>query len=53
MDDKITVNGLEIRYKYISDNDYISLTDLAKFKTQEPSVVIANWMRTRNTIDYL
>jgi hypothetical protein len=29
------------------------LTDLAKFKSDEPTAVIDNWMRNRNTIEYL
>lgn len=33
------------------DNDYISLTDIAKYKTDEnPGYVIQNWMRNRNLI---
>lgn len=35
-------------------NDYISLTDIAKYKNRvEPNVVVANWMRNFNTIEYL
>jgi len=34
-------------------NDYISITDLAKHKSEEPNTVIANLMRNRNTIEYL
>jgi hypothetical protein len=35
-------------------NDYISLTDIAKYKNrEEPNVVVANWMRNFNTIEYL
>ena len=35
-------------------NDYISLTDIAKYKNkEEPNVVVANWMRNYNTIEYL
>jgi hypothetical protein len=29
------------------------LTDIAKFKTADPNAVIGNWMRNRNTIEYL
>ncbi len=35
------------------ETDYISLTDIARFKTSEPNAVIGNWMRNRNTIEYL
>ena len=35
-------------------DDYISLTDIAKHKNpDEPNVVVANWLRNRNTIEYL
>ena len=35
-------------------NDYISLTDIAKYKNkEEPNVVVSNWMRNYNTIEYL
>lgn len=35
-------------------NDYISLTDLAKYRNSDaPAGVIANWMRNRNTIEFL
>ena len=31
----------------------LSLTDLARHKSDDPNAVIANWMRNRNTIEYL
>ncbi|MBQ8680398.1 MAG: KilA-N domain-containing protein, partial [Treponema sp.] len=31
----------------------LSLTDIARFKSDEPNAVIANWLRNRNTIEYL
>jgi hypothetical protein len=36
-----------------NDSDYISLTDIAKHKSDDPTAVIGNWMRNRNTIEYL
>lgn len=33
--------------------DYISLTDIARFKSDDPTAVIGNWMRNRNTVEYL
>jgi len=34
--------------------DYISLTDIARYRnTQEPFAVINNWMRNRNTLDFV
>lgn len=34
-------------------DDYISLTDIAKYRTDEPADVIKNWMRNRDTIEFL
>ena len=43
----ITITG-------INDDDYISLTDIAKIKnSKEPKDVVKNWMRTRNTLEFL
>jgi len=49
----INVQGIDISYKKVNDNDFISLTDIAKFRTGEPDKVIANWMRTYNTLSFL
>ena len=51
--EKIKVEGTEISVVNITGEDYISLTDLARHKSDEPSAVIGNWMRNRNTIEYL
>mgnify|MGYP003088201071 FL=1 len=51
----ISAKGFAIQI-YTEDfkNDYISLTDIAKYKNiEEPNVVVANWMRNYNTIEYL
>ena len=31
----------------VNENDYISLTDIAKHKSEDPTAVIDNWMRNR------
>lgn len=51
----VSAKGLEIRTILTTeDNDYLSLTDIAKYKNAEaPSDVIKNWLRLRNTIEYL
>ncbi len=37
-----------------NENDYISLTDIAKYKNAtDPRFVIQNWMRTRFTIEFM
>ncbi|MBD5260199.1 MAG: KilA-N domain-containing protein [Bacteroides sp.] len=50
---KITVQNTNISIISVNGDDYISLTDLARHKSDEPNAVIANWMRNRNTIEYL
>ena len=52
---KIKINSQIISVS-LSDNedDYISLTDIAKFKKRERSdYIIQNWLRNRNTIEFL
>ncbi|MBP1919338.1 KilA-N domain-containing protein [Youngiibacter multivorans] len=34
-------------------NEFISLTDIARYKSDEPNDVINNWMRNGDTIDFL
>lgn len=36
-----------------NEADYISLTDIAKYRSDEPNDVIRNWMRGRDTIEFL
>ncbi len=51
----ITAKGTEITVLSKGDsNDYISLTDIARYKNPvEPKDVVKNWMRARNTIEFL
>lgn len=53
--DTIKAKGVEIQvYTRDFKNDFVSLTDIARYKNaEEPNVVIANWMRNYNTIEYL
>ena len=50
---KIVVKNTDVVVISINNADYISLTDIAKFKTDDTSAVIGNWMRNRNTIEFL
>ena len=51
---KIKVKDKEISIVSISDNDYVCITDIAKYKNASNSDdVIKNWMRNRNTIELL
>ena len=52
---KINANGTEISVLLQgNENDYICLTDMARYKDkQRTNYIIQNWMRARNTIEYL
>ena len=50
----ITVLSETVRVQRIDKADFISLTDIAKFKNAEdPRFVIQNWMRTRPSVEFL
>ena len=50
----ITVNDTTIRTITQNGMDYICITDIARQKNPlEPKDVVKNWMRTKNTIEYL
>lgn len=52
--EKIEALGIQIGVASTGDDDdYISLTDIARYKSDEPKMVIQNWMRNRNTIEFL
>lgn len=52
--EQIEVKGLSVNITGIEDNDYISLTDLARIKnSKEPKDVVKNWMRSRSTLEFL
>ena len=50
---EIIVDNTNITIVSINEDDYISLTDIAKYKSDDPIAVISNWMRNRNTVEYL
>jgi len=50
----LKVKSVDIKALSINDLDYISITDIAKQKKPlEPKDVVKNWMRLKNTIEYL
>ena len=53
--DKLVVKGAEISVQWNSErDDIISLTDIAKLKDSDnPRYIIQNWLRNRNTIEFL
>lgn len=50
---KINVKNTDVAIVSVNDTDYISLTDIAKYKSTDAFIVVCNWMRNRNTIEYL
>ena len=51
---KITVQNTEITFLNKEIGEYISLTDIAKYRNSlEPFSIINNWMRSRSTIEFL
>ena len=50
----IHANGIDIGiYTEDFQNEYISITDIARYKSDEPKDVIKNWMRSKDTIEFL
>lgn len=50
---KMEVLQTQIRTSQIREEDYISLTDIAKYKSERSDDLIRNWLRNRNTIEFL
>ncbi|MBR5975688.1 MAG: KilA-N domain-containing protein [Clostridiales bacterium] len=52
--DTIHAKGFDIGiYTTDYENEFISLTDIAKYKSSDPNDVIKNWMRGRETLEFL
>ena len=50
----IHAKGLEIGiYTNDFNNEFISLTDIARYKSDNPFIVVCNWMRDRETLEFL
>ena len=50
----IHAKGFDISiYTMDFENEFISLTDIAKYKSNAPNDVIKNWMRSRETLEFL
>ena len=51
---EITVKENKIGILRVENDNYISLTDLAKYQnSSDPSFTVKNWLRRINTIDYI
>lgn len=52
--DTLHANGIDIGiYTQDFENEFISLTDIARYKSDDPAAVIQNWMRSRDVIEFL
>lgn len=52
--DTIHAQGIDIGiYTADFENEFISLTDIARYKSDDPTAVIQNWMRNRDVLDFL
>ena len=52
--EKITVKNININVTGLGEDDYISLTDIARFKNEEdPNAVIANWLRRVDSLQFI
>ena len=50
----IHANGMDIGiYTKDFENEFISLTDIARYRSDDPTAVIQNWMRNRDVIEFL
>ena len=55
MPPEISVLGKPINITGVQDDDFVSLTDLAKavFPNVKPAIVIENWLSTSKTLDFI
>ena len=53
MSEILKVSWSKIRTIEVNWEDFICLTDIAKEKWDRSEQIIQNWMRNRNTIEYL
>jgi len=51
---KINVLEREVSVRTVNQEDYICITDIARYKDPERTdYIIQNWLRNRNTIEFL
>ena len=51
---KLNVKGNNVFIYSVNNEDYISITDIARYKNSERTDQITqNWLRNRNTIEFL
>ena len=51
---KLIVQDINVSLTKINNEDFISLTDIARSKnSDEPKDVVKNWLRNKNTVEFL
>jgi KilA-N domain len=51
---KIEVKGVEVSISSIDQEEYVSLTDIARFRDADRSdYILQNWLRNRSTIEFI
>lgn len=49
----LTVKGRSVSLIHVGKDDYISLTDIAKYRSYDSGVVISNWLSTKYTVQFM
>jgi len=47
------IQNMEISFQSFAENDYISLTDMAKYKGAETGLIISHWLTTKYTLQFM
>ncbi|MCP4551222.1 MAG: KilA-N domain-containing protein [Bacteroidetes bacterium] len=51
---KIEVAGTKVAVVQKNNEEYVSITDIAKYKNPDaPADIVKNWLRSKNTIELL
>ncbi|MCD8295862.1 MAG: KilA-N domain-containing protein [Clostridia bacterium] len=51
---KVEVSGMEIGYRAVGQSEYVSLTDIAKYRNSEdPKFLVYTWLRQQDTLHFL
>ena len=54
INNKIEAKGFEVSIVTQNQDDFISLTDIARYKNaDDPRMVITNWLSSYTTVDFL
>jgi len=54
MSSKILVQNSDVKINQVNKEDYLSLTDIARYKDSKRSdYILQNWMRSKDTIEFL